>query len=289
MAVQSLHRAPSLVERLRATPWRTLLELAARGGYAARGFVYVSIGGIALLAALKRTPEAEGAVGALEAWGQWPAGIALLWLTGLGLYAFAGWRALQSLFDADLQGRSLKAIAARVGQGISGIIYAALAVSVFGLLDAVEDLSETDDQAATSERIGKILAAPYGEWLVIGVGLFILGCGVGNIARGLFERMDRNLDCDAESRRWLGRVGKVGYVARGIAFLPAGLFTISAGMHARSAEAKGMGEALETLGSQPFGDLVLACISLGLIAFGLFAFVEARYRRIRPADALKNG
>src|SRR5688572_12529777 len=87
--------------RLRRHPLAALLEIAARTGYVARGIVYLCIGGVGLLAAFRRAPEAEGAVGALHALGQWPLGMALLWVTGLGLYGFAGWRALQSVFDAD--------------------------------------------------------------------------------------------------------------------------------------------------------------------------------------------
>ena len=78
--------------------------MAARVGYASRGAVYLSIGAMALLKALGLTPHAEGAIGALRAWGQWPIGVALLWVTGVGLCAFAGWRALQSVFDIERLG-----------------------------------------------------------------------------------------------------------------------------------------------------------------------------------------
>lgn len=272
--------------RRRADLWPRFLELAARAGYVARGFVYISIGAIALLAAVHATPEAEGAVGALKAWGKWPAGLVLLWLTGLGLYAFAGWRVLQSIFDADRQGHSPKALASRLGQAISGVLYGSLAIAVFGLLDAAEDLREIDDQAATTQAIGDLLAMPFGGLLVIGVGAFTLACGVGNIVRGMVERFHSDLDCDGGEARGYGLMAKIGYIARGVAFLPAGLFTLDAGLHARAAEAKGMGEALETFKDSAYGEPVLTALALGLIAFGLFAFVEARYRRIRPEAAL---
>src|SRR5437868_4577716 len=80
-------------------PWIALLETAARLGYLARGAVYLSVGAFALLAALRLSPRAQGALGALEAWGDWPLSLALLWIVGLGLYGFAGWRALQAILD----------------------------------------------------------------------------------------------------------------------------------------------------------------------------------------------
>ena len=42
------------------------------------------------------------------------------------------------------------------------------------------------------------------------------------------------------------------------------------------------GGALDALESQPGGSWMLGLTAVGLMAFGAFAFVEARWRRIRP-------
>ena len=275
-----------LTRRFARAPWATLAEIAARAGYAARGAVYVSIGAIALLASAGLTPKAEGALGALDALGRWPAGIALLWLTGLGLYGFAGWRALQALFDADRLGRAPKALASRAGQAVSGLVYGGLAISVFGLLDAIEDLHEADDQARTREAVARALDLPAGDWLVIAIGLFILAAGVGSMVRAFVGHFGRTLKCDPDTRQWAGVLARAGYFARGLAFLPAGLFTLRAGWHARAAEARGIGGALEVLKDQPFGEVALALVALGLVAFGVFAFMEAWHRPIRTGEAI---
>jgi hypothetical protein len=122
-----------------------LLEWAARLGYAARGLVYCGLGMIALLAALDLTPQARGAKGVLETWAGWPLGTVLIGAVGCGLAAFAAWRAIQALFDADRHGTSLKAWAIRAGQAISGLVYGGLALSAFELLDAFEDFGEADE------------------------------------------------------------------------------------------------------------------------------------------------
>ena len=279
-----------LIDRARRrfthTPWGAAAELAARLGYVARGAVYISIGLIALLAVAGLTPRAQGALGALEAWGQWPPGIALLWLTGLGLYGFAGWRALQAVFDADRQGRTPKAWASRAGQAVSGMLYGSLAISVFGLLDAIEDLHEADDQAKTRAFVADALTWPLGEALVIGIGLLILAAGLGNVVRAFIDHFGRGLKCDSRTAAWAGMLARIGYFGRGLAMLPAGAFMLAAGWHARAAEAKSLGDALQTLHAQPAGDLVLVLIAAGLVAFGVFGFVEAWYRPIRPEAAL---
>jgi hypothetical protein len=279
----------SPIDRLRRrfahAPWTALLEAAARAGYVARGAVYLSIGAIALLAALDLMPRAEGAIGALEAWGEWPAGILLLWLVGLGLYGFAGWRALQSLFDADRLGCKPRALAGRIGQAISGLAYAGLAVAVFGLVDAIEDLHEPDDQAATREAVAKALELPMGDVLVVVAGLFILGAGIGSFVRAFVDHFGRGLECEQETRTWAGGLARFGYAARGVALAPAGVLLMNAGLHARASEARGIEGALNALASGPFGEPILALTALGLLAFGAFAIVEGWFRRMRMPEA----
>lgn len=276
------------IQRLRRrfprAPLRAAVEAAARFGYAARGAVYLSIGVVALLAALDLAPRAEGAIGALEAWGRWPAGILLLWCVGVGLYGFAAWRGLQSLFDADRRGTRPKAIAARVGQAISGIAYAAMAVGVFGLIDALEDLHESDDRESTRRAISEALALPMGDTLVTACGVFVMAAGVGSIVRAFTDHFCRDLDCSVRRRRWLGAIARVGYVGRGVALLPAGLLLARAGLQARASEARGLGGALDVLERGPWGDAVLILTALGLLAFGVFAVMEGWLRRMRIPD-----
>jgi len=256
---------------------RSLLELASRIGYVARGAVYLSVGAIALLAALDKTPKATGAVGALEAWADWPAGRVLILLVAWGLVAFAVWRGLQSLLDADGQGTKPKGLAVRAGQAISGVVHAALAMSVFELADGLEDVNEEDEARETA---GQVLDLPMGEWLLLGAGAFILALGVVNILQAFKMDVGKRLHCPGEARPWVSALGKIGSFGRGVAFVPLGWFIGRAGLEARASEAHGMGGVLQMLERQPFGSWVLALTALGLIAYGLFALVEARYRRM---------
>ena len=263
-----------------------LLEWAARLGYAARGLVYCGLGAIALLAAMDLTPQARGAKGVLETGAGWPLGTVLLGAVGCGLTGFAAWRAIQAVFDADRHGTSLKAWTIRAGQAISGLVYGGLALSAFELLDAFEDLGEADEIHDLRQTTAAVLDAPHGDWLLILAGLVVISFGVGNVVQGLAQDFGHRLACDKALRRCVEPLAKVGYAARGFATLPVGVFLILAGLEARASEARSWGQALQMVEQRPFGEWVLGAVAAGLIAFGLFGFIEARYRRISPPREL---
>lgn len=282
-----------IVERLRhrfaVSPWGATAELAARLGYMARGTVYLSIGLIALLAVAHLTPHTRGALGALEAWAHWRLGVVLLWVTAIGLWGFSGWRALQSLFDADRQGLSAQSIGSRAGQAISGLIYGAMAVSIFDLIETLHDIRHQGEQARTRETVAAVMTWPMGSTLILVLGAFIVACGVGNAIRACLDNFGSTLRCDPKVATWACRLARVGYFGRGVAMLPVGFFMLAAGWHTRASEAREVGGALWALHSHALGDLMLTAVALGLVAFGAFAFVEAWYRPIRPEGAFVSG
>ena len=279
-------RAWGVARWARRPPVLRGLEWAGRLGYAARGVVYLGLGAIVLLAAADLTPRARGAKAMLAAWADWPLGLVLVALVSLGLLAFAVWRGLQALLDADRHGESPKAIAVRIGQAVSGLIYGGLGLWGLELLDAFEDVGEADEEQAAHGAAASILALPYGEVLLLMAGVVLVGVGVGNIVQGLMQDFAKRLACDARVCRWVAPLARLGYGARGLATLPAGVFLIQAGLEARSHDAHSWGGALQALERQPFGSWMLALIAIGLVAFGLFGFVEAAFRRIQPAQAL---
>lgn len=74
----------------------------------------------------------------------------------------------------------------------------------------------------------------------------------------------------------------MGYAARAVVFTISGWFLIQAGLEGDAGEAGGMAQALAWLDSPV--DLFVAA---GLLGFGLFSLIEARFRILRdlPVDS----
>jgi hypothetical protein len=76
-------------------------------------------------------------------------------------------------------------------------------------------------------------------------------------------------------------MGRLGYGARAVVFtIIAGFFAVAA-WHAHATEAGGMADALAMLQDQPGGKWLLAATGVGLGLFGVYSFVEARFRRVQ--------
>lgn len=255
-------------------------------GYAARGLVYLSMGALALLAALDLRESAQGSRGSLAALAQGPLGWLWLSFIAAGLLCFTLWRGLQAFLDADRQGRGWKAMGNRAGQAMSGLIYGALAVSVLELLDELEDLHEADEEQETQRNAAMLMSLPYGELAMMSVGVFVMAAGAFNIAHGLERRFHSDLECSKALQAVARPTGRVGYIARGVAFAFTGFLFAKAGLDARSSEARGLGGALQALEVQPGGSGILILTAVGLVAFGLFGLIEARYRRLRAPKQL---
>lgn len=171
--------------------WRDGLELTSRLGYAARAAVYLTIGVIAVLAAVDLTPRPAGAGDALELWATWPLGLVLISALAGCLLAFSGWRVLQAVFDADGHGTGPRAWAVRAGQAVSGLAYGALAVSALELLDGLEDIGEADE---TDSALRTVEARPFGSVILAALGLGLIAFGLFGIVEAVFRRIDAPRD-----------------------------------------------------------------------------------------------
>lgn len=153
---------------------------------------------------------------------------------------------------------------------------------MFEYLDEYGPRSAAEDAAENQEKASILMGLPGGQWLLVIAGLCILAVGVGNIIRAWKDRFTEELSCSEDVCGRVRPLARIGYAARGFAYLPLAAFVIFAGLTADISEVTSFGEALDALEAQPGRTFILALTAQGLIAFGTFAFVEARWRRIRP-------
>jgi Domain of Unknown Function (DUF1206) len=254
----------------------------ARWGYGAIGVVYLTVGLLALLAALRAGGPPTDAQGAFEKMLAQPLGQLLLSAVALGLVGYALWRLVQAIWDPEPQGRGVSGVLRRVGYAGSGVVYAGLALSAGQhiLGSGAGENSDTASQAWTA----RLLAQPFGPWVIGTVRLAMLGYACAQVYRAVTAKFREPLKSQEMSARmvtWVTSLGRVGFIARGVVFASIGLFLIEAAWHADPKEARGLGGALRTLERQPFGLWVLGAVAVGLMCYGLYMVVLARYRRVR--------
>lgn len=257
------------------------MEKLARFGYVAKGVVYALIGVLAVLAAFSAGGgKTTGTSGALHTIASQPFGSVLLFLIGIGLFGYVIWRLIQAINDPEHKGDDAKGIGRRLGYAVSGLAYAGLAVNA--ILLAVGS-GGGGGGSSKQDWTAKLLQQPFGQWLVGIVGAFFIGMGIYRIYEAYKTKFRKQLklaEMDNKKQDWLVQISRFGVAARGVIFIILGFFFIQAGRQSDANEVKGLDGVLQTIAQQPFGKILLVIVALGLVAYGVYLFVQAKYRRI---------
>lgn len=261
----------------------TRLTTLARLGFAARGLVYVLMGWFAIAAARSgRAPgDNRSALGSLS---DSAAGQALLAVIALGLLGYAIWRFSEAWFDPQQHGSDAKGIAKRAGSAVSGLVHVGLAL--FAARLAMEWGGGASGDTQADRGSARLMALPGGVWLVGAAGLVLLIAAASNFAESYRAKFARHLRSDLPARQTVVNAGRLGYAARGVVFGLVGWFALQAAVNENPEAAGGTGQALRTLQDQPYGPLLLGVVAAGLLLFGLFGIVQARYRQLQVVSPL---
>lgn len=265
-------------EAVAASPW---LEGLGRFGYAAKGVVYLVIGELAIQAALGDGGQTTDTKGALAHIAGQPFGRSILVVLAVGLFGYAIWRCVQVFLDTERKGTKPKGLAVRAGYFLIAMIYVGLAWSAMRLAMLGDGGPGSTQQ--TQDWTAWLLGQPLGDWLIGLIGVGVIGNGLVQFFRAFSPNLCDDLhltELSAEQATWITRIGRAGYAARGVAFTMIGGLLVVAAYRANPGEAVGLDGALATLAGQPFGPYLLGAVAAGLAAYGLFALVQARYRRM---------
>ena len=254
------------------------LELVARAGLIAYGVVHLLIGWLAVQIAWSASDsKSADTSGALKTLADQPFGKVLLWLVAVGLVALALWQASEAIWGYRNR-EGAKRVRKQVTSGAMAVIYAALGVSAASVALGSGSSSSQSQKQATSG----VLAWPGGRVIVVVAGLIIIGVGVAHVVKGVKKSFAEEIDTSSMSpvaREGVARLGQIGYIAKGVALgLVGGLLSYATLTFDR--QKQGLDGAMQTILAQPFGRFLLTAAALGFVAFGVFAILQSRYRRM---------
>lgn len=255
-----------------------IIERLARLGFASVGTVYFIIGALAAAAGMGKGGKTTSHTGAIEYLIDKPFGKPLLAVMILGLAGYTLWLLASGFSDTDSRGSKPKGLAIRAGAIIRALLYAAFTIEIIRLLMRGSGGSGGGDQTA-QHWTARLMAQPFGPWLVGAAGLGVIGYGAYQLYRAWESKLSKRLhlgEMKAETERKVVLISRIGIGARGLVFVVIGGSLLIAAMRHNPQAAHGTSGAL---GEMP-GPL-LAATGIGLIAYGVYAFVNARYRSIK--------
>jgi hypothetical protein len=261
----------------------TWIQWLARIGFAARSVVYTVVGLLAAKLALGDGGQTTDHVGAMRSLLRQPLGEVILAVLALGFFGYALWRMVEAFVDPEHKGTNIKGIALRASYAFRAAVY-----SVFGV-QAVRMLAGDRVSGGGGEKeelTARAMSSPAGVWLVGAVGASLLAYAIYQLYRAWKAKIDRRLqlgELSPRAERTVVGISRFGIAARGVVFGAAGVLFIRAALQHDPSEAGGVRDSLQLLLNQPYGVWILAAVSIGLIAYGVYQALEARYRRIAPA------
>ncbi|HEX2860183.1 MAG TPA: DUF1206 domain-containing protein [Lacunisphaera sp.] len=270
---------PSQKTVRKVRPW--LLGIA-RVGFAAKGTIYLLIGGLALAFAVGFTRQPEDTRGAIEVVSQQPFGAVALLVLALGLVSYGLWNAVQCVWDPEHVGRDWLGQALRGIFGLSAAVNAFLAYQTAGLAVG-RAWSGEDGDAAVQSWTSRALAWPGGRVLVL-----IAAAIMAGIALSLVVRLVRGKYIHQFAEKELAKTGSrvvktcawFGFLGQAVVAILIAWFLWRAGLHESPEEAGGFSKALVTLLEQPFGRTLLGFTAFGVLMQGVYIWLMVPYREI---------
>jgi hypothetical protein len=199
----------------------------------------------------------------------------LVWLIAIGMLLLVLWRLLEFAFGFPEESDEKKRWRKRATSLGKAVIYGALGWS------AVKTATGSgSSKGGTDGTTSTIMQWPGGQLIVGAIGLAIIAYGISLIVRGWTEKFREHLDAQGQSGQDGSAyimLGKAGYIAKGVAIsIVGGLFCYAAITH-KAKKSGGLDQALQTVLQQPFGQVLLTAIGLGIAAYGLFCFARAKH------------
>ena len=254
-------------------------ERLARAGYVARGVIYVLMGVLAIELARGVGGEKPSQEGAMRLIADQAFGRTLLAIVALGLAGYTLLRVTQAFVGRTAEAGRYSTFD-RVSAFASGCAYAIfLGIAIAILVGSAGGGGGQEPRTATAD----ILGWPGGRVLVAAAGIAFAGVGAYQAYLGLsrkFLSYTKTQYMSPSTLRRFTALGVTGHLARAVVFGLVGVFLVKAAVEYDPSEAVGIDGALQRLTTHSYGTTALVVVAVGLIAFGVYSIVDARYRAI---------
>ncbi len=262
---------------LSASTVKSNVKPIAQAGLTAKGIVYCLLGLLAFMAAFRikgQSANKTDTSGVFDLVHDQTGGKVILAIIAAGLICYSLWRAIQAFGDQENKGSDAKGLAVRARYLFSGLVYGFLAFTAIKLLFYNDSGSVDNKQDMAQELLSK----PFGQWLVGIAAVILLAVGIYQVYYGLSEKYRKHAGkAHGSNKKILLSAGKIGYISRGIVWLLISWLFFKAAINSNSAEAGDTSKAFSFLNQAAYGSYLMAAVGLGLICYGTFNFIRARY------------
>lgn len=243
-----------------------VVTVGARAGYAVNGLLHLLIAWLGLQVASGDDGAEADPSGAMALVAHTAVGVVVLVMIAVSFLLLAAWQVGECLRRRKTGDRVKAAAKAIVYLGLSG------SAASFLLGSGARGPAQADGATAT------VMGLPFGPVLVVVVGVVVVGVGVYHVYKGWTGRFRKDLA--STPSRFSMIAGKVGYIARGVAFIAVGFGIVTAGLTHHPSASRGLDGALHDMVLLPWGQVLVILVAAGFAAFGLYSFSRARRARL---------
>lgn len=257
------------------------IKSIARAGLIAKGIVYCLLGLLAFMAAFhiggtsSSDADKKGVFSFVQ---QQPGGRVLLALIAVGLFCYCIWRFISAFRNREGEERK-KLWGRRIRYTISGLIYLSLAVYAAAMV-----LEKQKGGGGNKAMLSQVFDKPYGQLLAGLLAVVLAITGIYQGYYGISEKYRKHVNTmrlNDKASINLMVAGKIGYLARGFVWLIISWMLAKAAWTENASEAGDTSGAFSYLRGGWYGPYVMGVVATGLICYGLFNFIRARFEEFR--------
>jgi hypothetical protein len=250
-----------------------MIETIRKIGLASKGTIYSFIGLLTFLSILGVGGKVSGKSGVFHFLENQIFGSMIILIISIGLIFYAVWRILAAFADKKNKGDDKKGKAKRVGYFVNGIIYGALAISLF-----TNGISKSNESNNSKENMAlKLMDETYGIVLLYTIAIVLFVIGVIQVIKGYQKKFLNDIEVSGKQKNIVTKLGQFGFISRGISFLIFAYFVAFATLKKNPEAIKGVKEMFLFLRGFSWSNILMALMALGFLAYGLYQFCLAIY------------